>query len=388
VIHSFPPRRAALEDKTNNSNSRTNCQVATIVSPATGTTTDTTTIATNAIHSSTNIPRAKRVKKECRIPTPQSRLEMTPLFSSVSVLGSPPPPPASSHSHSHSRSHSRSPTIITITPSQLETESQATDTSTEEMDGYTNQISFPQMMKRDNNNNKHSSSSLSQSFSNNWTFDMPMPSPTTSPDFFDTSTIQMAEFLGSGHFGSVFLAQHRWSARRYCIKSIEKERARDENALSLIHREVAIHSRLSHENIVAFLGLFQDDENVCMALEVCQGDLFRMKLQPQSENEYSPPMSLKEASWYIRQVLCALSYLHYNSVYHRDIKPENILMYNGDKFATIKLCDFGYSIHAKANADSDANSNANANANANRSDTWRNTFCGTKEYIPLEVRLI
>lgn len=58
----------------------------------------------------------------------------------------------------------------------------------------------------------------------------------------------------------------------------------------------------------------------------------------------------------VKQVCEGLKYLHENNVIHRDIKPENILI-SGD---TIKIADFGWSIHT---------------------DTRRETLCGTLDYL-------
>jgi aurora kinase len=56
-----------------------------------------------------------------------------------------------------------------------------------------------------------------------------------------------------------------------------------------------------------------------------------------------------------------LKYLHSKNVIHRDIKPENLLNCLG----TIKIADFGWSIHAPGNR--------------------RTTLCGTLDYLPPEM---
>ena len=58
----------------------------------------------------------------------------------------------------------------------------------------------------------------------------------------------------------------------------------------------------------------------------------------------------------------ALKYCHDNSVMHRDIKPENLLLDSND---TIKLADFGWSVHAPSDK--------------------RRTVCGTLDYLPPEM---
>jgi serine/threonine protein kinase len=54
-------------------------------------------------------------------------------------------------------------------------------------------------------------------------------------------------------------------------------------------------------------------------------------------------------------------YIHSKDVIHRDIKPENLLNCLG----TIKLADFGWSVHEPSNK--------------------RQTMCGTLDYLPPEM---
>jgi aurora kinase, other len=53
--------------------------------------------------------------------------------------------------------------------------------------------------------------------------------------------------------------------------------------------------------------------------------------------------------------------MHSRDVIHRDIKPENLL----NSLGTIKLADFGWSVHAPSNR--------------------RETMCGTLDYLPPEM---
>jgi aurora kinase, other len=53
--------------------------------------------------------------------------------------------------------------------------------------------------------------------------------------------------------------------------------------------------------------------------------------------------------------------MHSKDVIHRDIKPENLL----DSLGTLKLADFGWSVHAPSDR--------------------RKTVCGTLDYLPPEM---
>ncbi len=66
----------------------------------------------------------------------------------------------------------------------------------------------------------------------------------------------------------------------------------------------------------------------------------------------------------MQDIIGAVDYLHSQKppVLHRDLKPENVLISNG----VLKIADFGWS-----NLDND----------------YRNTFCGTPDYLAPEMIL-
>ena len=104
-------------------------------------------------------------------------------------------------------------------------------------------------------------------------------------------------------------------------------------------------------------GFFTDDEKIYLILEYSAGGELFNDLRNQPGGKYDEV----KASNYIAQVLQALKYMHSKDIIHRDIKPENLL----DSFGTIKLADFGWSVHAPSNK--------------------RKTMCGTMDYLPPEM---
>ena len=66
----------------------------------------------------------------------------------------------------------------------------------------------------------------------------------------------------------------------------------------------------------------------------------------------------------VRSVAHAIGHMHERGIIHRDLKPENIVIGAG---GTIKLADFGWSVHTNSNT--------------------RRTFCGTLDYLAPEMVL-
>ena len=86
------------------------------------------------------------------------------------------------------------------------------------------------------------------------------------------------------------------------------------------------------------------------------GELFK-ELRKQPKGRFEESLAYN----YINQMTNALIYLHSKHIIHRDIKPENLL----NSMGTIKIADFGWSIHAPS--------------------ARRKTLCGTLDYLPPEM---
>ena len=106
--------------------------------------------------------------------------------------------------------------------------------------------------------------------------------------------------------------------------------------------------------------LFENCEAPCLVLEYIEGQTLRSILTDHA------PFSLEEASWIIRKLASALTYLHKHGVYHRDLKPENVIL---DSTGRVHIIDFGIALLEGA-----------------RRVTWRNLsdVLGTPDYISPE----
>ena len=164
------------------------------------------------------------------------------------------------------------------------------------------------------------------------------------------------KIIGEGRFSNVYLYKHKNNGKLFALKQISVQKIIESgNDINIIQREMNIHSRINHENIVKFYSYNNKDLNhVNILLEYCpNGAIFELI----NKNGFDEFQTYK----YFSQVVNAVYFLHKNNLVHRDIKPENILL-NGDK---IKLCDFGWCCETDSNN--------------------RKSFCGTFEYMAPEI---
>jgi serine/threonine protein kinase len=101
-------------------------------------------------------------------------------------------------------------------------------------------------------------------------------------------------------------------------------------------QEIKIQLYSNHPNILKMYGFFHDTNKVYLLLElVTNGCLFK---EIRKKNNFEENL----ASFYFRQVVSGVRYLHSNYIIHRDLKPENIL----NNFNVLKICDFGWAIYS------------------------------------------
>ncbi|CAI5712274.1 unnamed protein product [Peronospora farinosa] len=180
------------------------------------------------------------------------------------------------------------------------------------------------------------------------------------PKAWSLDDFEIGRELGTGKFGQVYLAREKTSLMVVALKVLVKDQLKAAGVAHQLRKEVEIHSRIRHENILPLYATFQDATRVYLVLKYAGGgDLFK-KMRSMPGRRFPE----RQAMLYTAQLVSALESCHHQHVIHRDIKPENLLL--SDE-GTIQLADFGWS-------------SANVTA-ANR----RDTLCGTLDYLSPEM---
>ncbi|KAI8380810.1 kinase-like domain-containing protein [Blakeslea trispora] len=157
----------------------------------------------------------------------------------------------------------------------------------------------------------------------------------------DNQTIcyQLGNCIGKGQFGSVYRALDLSTGETVAVKRLDSQNG-DLN--TEIMKEVALLKTLSHTNVVRYLGLVQDKQNINIILEYAENGSLMSTLKA-----FGPFPEKLVASFCIK-ILNGLEYLHQNQVVHCDLKAANILT---TKTGDVKLTDFGVSLNLKIKGD-------------------------------------
>ena len=168
--------------------------------------------------------------------------------------------------------------------------------------------------------------------------------------------------LGEGASGCVKLVRHKKLDKFFALKQVNvtrvgTDRTSPDKKLELIKREIKLHKKLVHPNIIRLYDYFKVKGCVFLLMELAdKGNLFDILKSKERLAE-------EEAVRYFHQTCKGVEYLHSKNVIHRDLKPENLLISSENN--ELKICDFGWSV--------------------NQDDDMRTTFCGTYEYMAPEI---
>jgi eukaryotic-like serine/threonine-protein kinase len=132
-------------------------------------------------------------------------------------------------------------------------------------------------------------------------------------------TYRLMRELGSGTYGTVYLAEHLYEHTQVAVKVLDRQLTGSEDVTDFMH--AARTMQLLHPHIVPLLdfGITHDDSPF-LVMEYVPGGTLRDR-HPRGER-----VPLSAIVSYVDHIASALQYVHDHHLLHEDIKPENVLV--------------------------------------------------------------
>jgi eukaryotic-like serine/threonine-protein kinase len=136
--------------------------------------------------------------------------------------------------------------------------------------------------------------------------------------------------IGSGGFGTVYLAEDTWIDKRVALKVPHKQTLDFGELL----REPRLLATLNHPNIVAILTAEKQENVFFIVMEFVPGETLETIIARDGA------LDLPRALDYTCQICNAVDHAHRHGVLHRDLRPSNVLV---TESGLVKVADFGTS---------------------------------------------
>jgi eukaryotic-like serine/threonine-protein kinase len=136
--------------------------------------------------------------------------------------------------------------------------------------------------------------------------------------------------IGSGGFGTVYLAEDTWIDKKVALKVPHKQNLDFGDLL----REPRLLASLNHPNIVAILTAEKQENVFFIVMEFVPGVTLETIIAREGA------LGLPRALDLTCQIANAVDHAHRNGVLHRDLRPSNVLVTDG---GLAKVADFGTS---------------------------------------------
>jgi serine/threonine protein kinase len=141
---------------------------------------------------------------------------------------------------------------------------------------------------------------------------------------------QILSNLGSGGFGTVFLARDTWIDKKVAIKVPHRQSGAFDEQLE----EPRLLAALDHPNIVGIITAERVDDVFFIVMDYVKGPSLEAILD--RERVLNVPLALN----YVAQILKGVEHAHEASILHRDLRPANVLVSDS---GVVKVADFGTS---------------------------------------------
>jgi len=153
--------------------------------------------------------------------------------------------------------------------------------------------------------------------------------------------VHTGPILGKGISGLARMVQQRTTGVNYAVKCIDLSLVETEEEMQQLREEIFIMCQLDHPNIVRLEEVYESEEEIYLVEELCNGGELFDRLDDQPDYHYTE----QECARLVKQMLCAVRYIHSKGIIHRDLKLENFLFSSRAANSELKLIDFGLSKH-------------------------------------------
>lgn len=169
-----------------------------------------------------------------------------------------------------------------------------------------------------------------------------------STDAYVLNGYRLTNLMMTGQTSQVWEAIQEVSGRRYALKMLLPERAREPVHRKYLETEAKVGKLLLHPKIIKVFEYFRDKENPHFIMEFFPGANLKVRImhvwstagaagRDVERDKKKSAFILTSASSIIEQSAEALAYMHDKGWLHKDVKPDNILV-NGA--GEVRLIDF------------------------------------------------
>jgi serine/threonine-protein kinase len=141
---------------------------------------------------------------------------------------------------------------------------------------------------------------------------------------------KILQTIGSGGFGTVYLAEDTWIDKKVALKVPHKQGVDFGELL----REPRLLATLNHPNIVTILTAEKQENVFFIVMEFVPGETLEAIIAREG------PLDVARALDYTCQICNAVDHAHRQGVLHRDLRPSNVLVAGR---GLLKVADFGTS---------------------------------------------
>lgn len=151
----------------------------------------------------------------------------------------------------------------------------------------------------------------------------------------------LGRVIGAGSFGVVREGIKVATGKRFAVKTVSKVPKRGAPTpryLLKLRAEVEVMQQLGLSlNAVHLHDVFEDDTNIHMVMELCEGGALLERIE-------SGLYSEAYISKVVRSILRFIAQCHAKGIIYRDVKPDNFLFLTTEPDSPLKATDFGLSI--------------------------------------------